>query len=204
MTPIRYVALGDSTVEGIGASEPDRSYVARLYDRLRAEYPNVALTNLGQAGATAADVLADQVPAANAEQPALVTLSIGPNDLLTGVPAPLFELRLDAILASLTEQAAGPVVAINLLPDIALAPRFAHDDQAAIDGLVRQFNDAIRNAASRHGAVVADLYTASRDEAPNHDGLVSADGFHPSDAGYALWADYFWQSIAARLDRSAG
>src|SRR5262249_54627954 len=35
-----YVALGDSTVEGIGATSKDRNYVSRLLANLRAIYPN--------------------------------------------------------------------------------------------------------------------------------------------------------------------
>ena len=33
---VLYVALGDSTVEGVGATSPDRNYVSRLHERLRA------------------------------------------------------------------------------------------------------------------------------------------------------------------------
>jgi hypothetical protein len=32
---VMYVALGDSTVEGIGASAPSRNYVSRIHARLR-------------------------------------------------------------------------------------------------------------------------------------------------------------------------
>ncbi len=52
-----YVALGDSTVEGVGATSPDRNYVALLYERLRAVYPRARVVNLGAGGATAAGVL---------------------------------------------------------------------------------------------------------------------------------------------------
>jgi lysophospholipase L1-like esterase len=57
-TPLVYVALGDSTVYGLGASSP---------------------TNHGTCLATAGDVLADQVPDAILSRPQLVTLSVGPN-----------------------------------------------------------------------------------------------------------------------------
>ena len=56
-----YVALGDSTVEGVGASSPAASYVGRLHARLRRVYPNARLVNLGVAGATSADVRAGQL-----------------------------------------------------------------------------------------------------------------------------------------------
>ena len=42
-----YVALGDSTVEGIGASSNDANYVSRVHARLRTHYPRaVSYTHL--------------------------------------------------------------------------------------------------------------------------------------------------------------
>ena len=55
-TPLVYVALGDSTVEGEGASRQDASYVGRLYARLRSIYPAARMINLGIGGATSTDV----------------------------------------------------------------------------------------------------------------------------------------------------
>jgi lysophospholipase L1-like esterase len=59
-TPLVYVALGDSTVYGLGASSPNTHYVARLFASLQWEYPAARLSNLATPLATAADVLAQQ------------------------------------------------------------------------------------------------------------------------------------------------
>ena len=56
-----YVALGDSTVYGVGANGPEQNYVSRLYERLRSVYPDARMTNLGVSGATAADVVDGQL-----------------------------------------------------------------------------------------------------------------------------------------------
>src|SRR5207244_2891774 len=82
---ILYVALGDSTVEGVGASRHENNYVSLLHARLRAIYHNARLQNLGVGGATSADVLARQLEPAIASRPDLVTLSVGPNDITEGV-----------------------------------------------------------------------------------------------------------------------
>ena len=58
--PIVYVALGDSTVEGEGATRREANYVSRLHQRLRALYPAATAVNLGIGGATSADVARDQ------------------------------------------------------------------------------------------------------------------------------------------------
>ena len=43
--------------------------------------------------------------------------------------------------------------------------------------------------ATAHGAELVDLYAASQREVPARPELIAADGYHPSDAGYARWAE---------------
>jgi lysophospholipase L1-like esterase len=194
--PLLYVALGDSTVAGIGASAPERSYVNRLHQRLRAVYAAAEVVNLGQSGATSRDVLRSQLPAALERRPDLVTLSVGPNDITSGVTASEYQSNLDAILAGLADQTRALVV-VNLLPDLAVTPRFrGTPDEVTVGARARAFNATIERVARRRGAVVVDLYHPSRREVPRRPELVAADGYHPSDAGYAVWADLVWQDVA--------
>jgi lysophospholipase L1-like esterase len=196
---VLYVALGDSTVEGIGASRPDAHYVARLHARLRAVYPRASVVNLGLGGATSADVLDGQLARAAVMRPQLVTLSVGPNDLTGRVPVAVFERNLQTIFRRLAEQTQAVVVA-NLLPDLALTPRFrGRDTAAAVGGLTVRFNEALTRAARPHGVVLVDLHAASREELPRHPELIAADGYHPSDQGYARWAELLWAGIEGRL-----
>ena len=194
-----YVALGDSTVEGIGATSADNNYVGRLDARLRERYPRAHTVNLGVAGATSWDVLEDQLARAVALRPHLVTLSIGPNDITAKVPAETYAANLDAILGRLAADTEA-VVVVNLLPDLAVTPRFRNRDKAALVAqLSAQFNEVVARTAKRHGALVVDLYAASRREVPGHPELLAADGYHPSDLGYARWAELMWEAVRTRL-----
>jgi acyl-CoA thioesterase-1 len=198
-TPIVYVALGDSTVEGQGASRADANYVSRLHARLRAVYPGARMMNLGYGGATSTDVLAAQVRRAVDAVPNLVTLSVGPNDITRGVAVERFERRVDEILGAL-ERETTAVVVVNLLPDLTLTPRFRSSDRrTAIARQVELFNEVLQRQARRHGAEVVDLYTASRNELPEHPEFVGADGYHPSDVGYARWAELMWEGVRVRI-----
>jgi len=197
--PIHYVALGDSTVEGVGASGPDLNYVSRLHARLRARYPNARVTNLGVGGATSADVLARQLDRAIKRRPDLVTLSIGPNDITRGIPVARYEQNLDVVLGRLRRETAALIV-VNLLPDLAVTPRFAHGPHAdVVGGQTVLFNEALARKAREHGVEIVDLYLPSRDEVPRHTALLGKDGYHPSDAGYARWAELMWEGIEPRL-----
>ncbi len=199
--PFLYIALGDSTVEGVGASSPSATYVARLHERLRGRYPRARVSNLGNGGATSADVRTGQLERAVAVRPQLVTLSVGPNDVTKGVSLGDYERNVDAILRRLS-QVGTPLVVVNLMPDLTVTPRFAGRPEAiAVGRRAVAFNDALGRKAREHGAALVDLYGPSREEVPRQPWLVGADGYHPSDAGYARWAELMWQGVEARLAR---
>lgn len=196
-----YVALGDSTVEGIGATSAGTTYVGQLHRRLRAIYPEARVVNLGVGGATSADVLARQLERAVGLAPQLVTISIGPNDITTHVPVADYERNVAEIFDRLA-RSTGAVIVANLLPDLAVTPRFrAHEARPAVARLTVEFNDVLRRQARRHDAELVDLYGASQVEVPAQPELMSRDGYHPSDAGYARWAELMWVGIERRLVR---
>ena len=196
--PVLYVALGDSTVEGVGASSPAANYVSRLHARLRAVYPRACVANLGLGGATSADVVAGQLERAVLLGPHLVTLSIGPNDITGHVPLPEYERNVETIFRRLTRET-GAVVVANLLPDLAITPRFRGREVApAVGGLTVRFNEALGRLARRYGVEVVDLYEASRVELPRRPELIATDGYHPSDLGYARWAELLWAGVERR------
>ena len=115
----RYVALGDSTGVGIGASL-DGGYPERLYRRLKQTPVRPGILNLAQSGATSADLLRGPVQKAAAAKPALVTLGIGTNDLWRLVPVETFDANLRQIAQQL-EHSGARVVVSNLI-DLCLAP----------------------------------------------------------------------------------
>ena len=56
----------------------------------------------------------------------------------------------------------------------------------------------LQRRASAYGIEVVDVHSASLGGA-RATVADSEDGYHPSDAGYALWAELMWQGVAARL-----
>jgi len=200
--PVLYVALGDSTVHGAGATSPANHYVSRLGQRLRSVYPAARLVNLGVNGATAADVVSSQLPRLVALRPDLVTLSVGPNDITRERTAQQYERDIATILGTLSDRTRA-VVVVNLIPDLTVTPRFrGHAKEAAVGQMVLRFNEVLVRQAGAHHAEVVDLYAPSRREVPRHPELISADGYHPSDYGYSRWAALMWQGIEARIPRA--
>lgn len=201
---LTYVALGDSSVAGVGATATAANYPSRIAAKLGAVYGGkVRLVNLGVAGAVAADVVATQVERAVALHPALVTLSIGPNDVTTGVAPAAYGRDVERILRTLRERTTA-VVVVSLVPDLAVTPRFARSPlRDEVGRRAGELNGVLAAAARRADAEIVDLYERSRREAPGREQLFASDGYHPSDAGYARWADVMWEGIARRLPAAA-
>jgi acyl-CoA thioesterase I len=197
---VRYVALGDSTGAGVGAREG--GYVARLFKRIAALRPGSTLTNLCVSGATAEDVLRDRLESAVRAKPNLVTLGVGINDVGLGIAIEEFAKNYDAILSRLRSDTDAVIVIVNV-PDVSTAPRISESLRKEHNTAILRFNQGIAEIASRHGVRLFDIYTPTHEQLPSHPEFFSADGFHPSDNGYELWAERMWPTIALAIGADA-
>ena len=193
---VRYVALGDSTGVGVGAREG--GYVARIFKGIEAVRRGSTLTNLCVSGATSDDVLHRQLERGIQADPNLVTLGIGINDIGHGVGPEEFAQNYDAILKRLKEGTKATIVVSNL-PDISSAPRIPVALRSEYQQRIITFNRKLEEIAGRHGVVVFDVFEITHQELASHPEYFSADGFHPSDQGYELWAQQMWPTIAGVL-----
>ena len=190
-----YVALGDSTGVGVGASSGG-GYADRLYHRLLPLLPDARLVNLCESGAGAADVLETQVPRARRAEPSLITLGIGINDVTWQVPEEAFAINLEEIAVALAPVRA-PVILMNI-PDLALAPVALRYDAFLYERRIEVFNEHVEATAARHHFTLVDLFSATK-RLGGKTGLFSADGFHPSAEGYQEWVAHLWPGVRAAL-----
>jgi acyl-CoA thioesterase I len=197
--PITYVAIGDSTGAGVGAREG--GYVARLFKRLLANGPSSKLINLCVSGATSSDVLRAQLDEGIRQNPDLVTLGVGINDIGHGVSLQQFSKNYEEILTNLKNNTRARVIVTNI-PDISSAPRIPATMRVQYQQTIIQFNQKLEEVAGRSGAIIFDIYTITHEQLPSHPEYFSADGFHPSDEGYELWAEQMWPTVAKVVDGS--
>jgi lysophospholipase L1-like esterase len=61
---------------------------------------------------------------------------------------------------------------------------------------IMRYSRRLEEIAARHGATVFDVYSITHAELASHPEYFSADGFHPSDDGYELWATQMWPTVA--------
>lgn len=191
--PIIYVALGDSTGAGVGAREG--GYVARLFKRLAERRPESRLTNLCVSGATTADLVRGQLQRGVQLNPDLVTVGIGINDIGHGMTLEQFSKNYEEILSTLREKTRAKIVVANL-PDVSSAPRIPGSLRYQYQREIMRFSRRLEEIAARHGVTMFDVYTITHEQLASHPEYFSADGFHPSDEGYELWATQMWPTVA--------
>jgi len=147
------------------------------------------VANLGVNGYTTADLIRDELPALDAAAPEFVTLLIGVNDVVQGVPAATYEANLVDILDALLARLPADRIVTVAIPDYTATPAGADygdpDDQH--DAIVAD-NAIMARLARASGIAFVDIFDVSLRAADDRS-LVADDGLHPSGAQYALWVE---------------
>jgi lysophospholipase L1-like esterase len=180
----RYVALGDSSTEGI--DDPDgaggyRGWSQRLAEKIAAAQGSLSYANLGVRGLTTAQVRERQLAAALAMRPDLATVFSGTNDV-TGLSFDLEKVAADIEHMQRELIAAGATVLSFTLPDLTplmplarlIAPRIA------------ALNRALARASRNTGSILVDFAThpSATDQR-----FWSEDRIHAYSEGHARIAD---------------
>ena len=202
-----YAAIGASETFGIGAT-----------DRYREAWPQVfyndvmpastVFYNFGIPGATTAQALKEEVPAAVGVHPTVVTVWLNVNDLIQGVTSTAYEAQFREVVHTLRRGGQTRVLVANT-PDLTQLPAYkacltsaaTADATCQIPGslmpspdvvanAISGYNIAIARVAKQEGATVVNLYTQDAVIA-RHPDWFSSDGFHPNGQGYVAIAHAF-------------
>jgi lysophospholipase L1-like esterase len=199
MSPIRYVAVGDSLTEGYGV-DPREAWPTLLINHIRTEGTDFTLTeNLARSGRTSAQALAEQLPRFRELQPNFATLLIGANDVFRGVPVADFVQNLAALLDGMLAELPAPErLIIITIPDYRRTPiGFVYGRSDAEAPTTQEYNAVIRREAAARGLTLVDMYKESK-WVMFDIGLLAEDGIHPSVAGHKKWEEAIYP-IAQRL-----
>jgi lysophospholipase L1-like esterase len=176
----RYVAIGDSTTEGLddpGEYGGFRGWADRLAEHIAKAQSGLDYANLAIRGRTTAQIRDEQVDAALALEPDLVTVVAGMNDVLR----PTFDPdhicgQIEDMFQRFTR--AGATVLSFTLPDPTPNLPFTEWLQPRVAAL----NAALTAAAERSGIVMVDVATYADASDPR---LWSTDRLHGNSDGHA-------------------
>ncbi|MEO7996034.1 MAG: SGNH/GDSL hydrolase family protein [Gemmatimonadaceae bacterium] len=187
----RYVAIGDSTTEGL--DDPDgygsyRGWANRFAESVFAQQGHLLYANLAVRGLQTREILDTQLSIALAMKPDLSTVVSGTNDVLR----PSFSVaayRRDVAEMQGTLIAQGATVLTFTLPDLSLVNPSARMARARVELM----NQALREVSARTGAIVVDL---AKHELAGDPRMWSRDRLHANSLGHAR--------IAAALAHAVG
>ena len=192
-TSLTYVALGDSLTAGVGAARYEESYPYLVAQQLASVNHKIVIKDEATPGITTAGLLANLLPKATQDNPDVVTLLIGVNDIHNFVSVKDFQSNYAQILDQLSKKTKARVYVINLPlvgADTLVNPLYSY----YFDVKTREFNELIKKLTVQYGAQYIDLYTPTRSLFKKAD-YYSTDLFHPSAAGYKIWADIIYADI---------
>ena len=186
------MALGDSFTIGTSVAP-----VERWPDQVVARVPELELeANLGVNGFTSGDVVSVELPQLPALRPELVTLLIGVNDVVQGVPETTYRRNVATILDALVREVGAGRVLVVTTPDYTVTPAGAdYGDPVTQSAAIRRNNAINSELAAARGIAVVDIYDLSLRAAGDRS-LVASDGLHPSGAQYSLWVELIAPAIA--------
>ena len=181
-----YVALGDSTAQGIGASKPQNGYVGLIAKELEKRFDQPVRTlNFSKTRAKLSDALERQLPLlekCNIPGDAIVTVEIGANDM-GSFNAAEFEAQMDELMRRLPRQ--------TIISDM---PYFGGGRFKHLETNVQQANLIVHRLAKKHNFRTANLHEYTSKDNWLRDYAV--DRFHPSNYNYkTAWAPAFLEQI---------
>ena len=183
--PIRVVAIGDSTVSGLGLSRGDETMAAataRVLTR-RTGRPSI-WRGYGLSGATVRDALSRLLPRVAPEPADLLIIAFGVNDT-TGYRSPATFADDLARLASMARDRVGDAaVVIGGVAPIASFPALPWPLRTVLGWR----SAALQAAADRLSGRLPRL-VVERFEAPLAPDLFAPDGFHPNPTAHTLWGE---------------
>ena len=193
---VRWAALGDSFTAGI---RPGELTWSRLVVELVSPTRPVELANYARAGATVAELEREQLEAAIATRPDIVTLICGGNDVIGTVRPSLegFGAGLDRVWASLRGALPDAAILTATYPAIAPGALRPRTRRRIESGLV-ELNATIRAVASRNEGLCIELADhPGEGDRSNY----AADGIHPSAAGHRAAAAVLGPAIEQLIER---
>lgn len=193
---LRQVAVvGDSTAYGTGGKDETETYHYQFLSQLSG-VDSFAVKNYGVVGARVADV-AQQLE--HVDHVDLLIISIGANDVTHGSDEKKTEEGVGSILKTGLEKAEYVVfVSPGTMADSHVLPKPVHWWWGRGS---RCYSELAKRVAGKFDVIHVDVYSHAEASFAQNPGLYFApDYFHPSAAGYGLWAT----AILTDIEKTGG
>ncbi len=189
---ITYLASGDSTAVGRGASSKSSTYTYQIAQHLGLS-TQVRYANIGTIGAKTEDLIKLQLPQILELNPKVLTISIGANDLTHFVTSKEILGNYQLLKDALLEQSTATIYITNI-PNLKNAQALPLWGRWLLDQKAKSLNKKIALLESDRFHIV-DIHDFGWESYPDIQKTFAQDKFHPSDLGYENWTRAFLSRI---------
>jgi acyl-CoA thioesterase I len=188
--PLTIVAVGSSSTQGVGASDPALNYPSRLEAELTKRFPDseIRVLNRGKGGQDVGEELGRLGADVVAEHPDLVIWQVGTNAVLRRE-----DLVVDGGLIRQGIDLLKPSGADIVLMDLQYAPRVLQRPTYA------DMERVIANAAKEERVGLFRRFDMMQywQALPGAPAMIGSDGLHMNDRGYGCLAEVLADSLAS-------
>ena len=186
--------LGDSTAAGVGATRAEDTFPFLIAQQINeVKHQSVQLFDLAKSGSKAQDVLRFQVPAAESAHPEVAVIVVSANDVTHWTWPRAVENDLRSSVERL--QRAGIRVVLVGTPEMDI-PLIREPLRSVIRWRGHCMAERVRKVAEEKKVFFVDLAKLTGHLfGQNPRRFFSTDQFHPSGAGYGLWARAIYPEV---------
>ena len=196
--PIRLIAIGESTVAGVGAATHETALTGQLAIALsRHSQRGVDWLVVARSGINARNSLADLVPQLSGRQADVVLIALGVNDSIEFHTARRWASDLERLIVAIRGEVGDALVLLAGVPPLDCFPALPQPLNSALGARSAALGVASVAVARKLPQVVHVPFQIEKRSAHQ---LFCADGFHPSELGYTLWAEQLAEAFVAYSD----
>ncbi len=190
-----YGSMGDSLTSGVGVSNYEESYTYQVAQKIATTSIRVTHFNYSYPGAKTSDLIKNLLPSVIVDNPDVITLLIGINDVHGNVSKDKFRENYQTILSGLKNQTKAKINVISI-PLIGCRSLLWPPYNYYYKTRTISFNGIIKELASGNDINYIDLTTPTSKYAYSYSPYYSKDKFHPSYEGYKYWANIIYDNLS--------
>ncbi len=195
--PLRLIAVGESTVAGVGAASHETALVGQLAAALnqttgrRIEWAVVART-----GINARKSCVELVPKLAGVRAGLVVVALGVNDSIEFHSARRWATDLEKLIEAIRVAVGDVPILLAGVPPLDCFPVLPEPLSSALGARSAALGQAAVKLSAKLRGVVHVPFQIEKDRSVE---LFCADGFHPSELGYRMWAEQLAEAYAKAM-----
>jgi len=194
--PLRLIALGESTVAGIGAATHETALTGQLAMALsRDAQRSVNWLVVARSGINARKSLTELVPQLAGRRADVVLIALGVNDSIEFHSARRWSADVERLIDGVRAEVGNAVVLLAGVPPLECFPALPAPLSFVLGARSASLGQASVGIAERMKGVVHVPFQIKKEQCSD---LFCADGFHPSELGYKQWAEQLATALRVR------